>query len=251
MTRQAKIAAAAVLGLMALTAFLLGRSQSMQRIGQPGVRLVAGPVYGEKGELVATNTVDLPERVLNFESKAMPIARIVLDWLPKDTTYAQRSYQAPDGFGLTANVVLMGADRTSIHKPEYCLTGQGMHIEKKELCQIPIAGPHPFSLPVMKMTSGWESKDANGGRIRRRVLYVYWFVADGEVTATHNERMWWMARDLITQGVLQRWAYVACLAVCEPGQENAAYARMEQFIAAAVPHFQLTGGSTAAVARNH
>jgi EpsI family protein len=188
---------------------------------------------------------------LNFESKPVPIAQIVLDWLPKDTTYAQRAYQAPDGFRLTANVVVMGADRTSIHKPEYCLTGQGMQIEKQESRQIPVAGPHPFSLPVMKMTAHWEATDAKGSRVPRRMLFVYWFVADGQMTADHNERMWWMARDLITQGVLQRWAYVACLVVCEPGQEDAAYARMEEFISAAVPHFQLIGGSTSAGAPNH
>jgi len=250
MKRSAKIAFGLAFALMALTAMLLGRAQSMQRMGQPGVKVVAGQVYGDKGELIATNTVALPERVLNFESKPVPIARIVLDWLPKDTTYAQRAYQAPDGFGLTANVVLMGADRTSIHKPEYCLTGQGIPIEKQELRQVSIAGPHPFSLPVMKMTARWEGKDASGARVSRRVLYVYWFVADGQVTAVHNERMWWMARDLITQGILQRWAYVACLVVCEPGQEDAAYARMEEFISAAVPHFQLAGGAAGAMARH-
>ena len=73
-----------------------------------------------------------------------------------------------------------------------------------------------------------------------RGIYVYWFVADRELTADHLQRMWWMARDLIRQGTLQRWAYVACFSVCLPGQEEATYQRMKEFIAASVPEFQLT-----------
>jgi len=40
-------------------------------------------------------------------------------------SYAERHYSAPDGFDMTGTLVLMGADRTSIHKPDYCLPGQG------------------------------------------------------------------------------------------------------------------------------
>ena len=29
---------------------------------------------------------------------------------------------------VTATIILMGADRTSIHRPEYCLAGQGLHM---------------------------------------------------------------------------------------------------------------------------
>jgi hypothetical protein len=32
---------------------------------------------------------------------------------------------------------------------------------------------------------------------------------------------------------------VSCLALCFPGQEDAAYGRVENFLAAAVPEFQL------------
>jgi hypothetical protein len=71
-------------------------------------------------------------------------------------------------------------------------------------------------------------------------VFVYWFVADNQLTAKHGQRMWWMARDLLRTGVLQRWAYVTYFSVCAPGQEEATYARMCEFIAAAVPEFQLT-----------
>jgi hypothetical protein len=73
-----------------------------------------------------------------------------------------------------------------------------------------------------------------------RGVFVYWFVADGELTAQHWQRMWWMLRDITRSGVLQRWAYISCFSVCAPGEEEATFERMKRFIAASVPQFQLT-----------
>jgi hypothetical protein len=248
MTRQAKIAFAAALGLMALTAVVLGRLQAFQRVGQPGLQVVPCEVLREDGVVVGTNGVDLPERVLNFESKVQPIAKIVCDWLPKDTTYGQRAYQAPDGFWVMVNTVLMGTDRTSIHKPEYCLAGQGFQTLKEEQTAIKIAEPHPYRLPVYKMTLSREVTAKDGAKVRHNALFVYWFVADGQLTASHNQRMWWMSRDLITRQILQRWAYVSSFSACRPGEEDATYARMAEFLAAAVPRFQRTTGPPSAMA---
>jgi hypothetical protein len=54
--------------------------------------------------------------------------------------------------------------------------------------------------------------------------------------------MWWMAKDMMLTGVLQRWAYVTYFAVCAPGEEDATFERMKKMIAASVPEFQLTPG---------
>ena len=70
-------------------------------------------------------------------------------------------------------------------------------------------------------------------------LYVFWFVADNEETVSHWQRVLWLARDLLQTGVLQRWAYVSYFTVCEPGQDDATFKRMEQLIAASVPEFQV------------
>jgi hypothetical protein len=63
-------------------------------------------------------------------------------------------------------------------------------------------------------------------------------VADREQTTDNFQRMWWLARDLLRTGVLQRWAYVSYFSVCAPGQEDAAFERMNKLIAASVPEFQ-------------
>jgi len=250
MTRQSRLAFAVALSLIALGAVGLCRLQSLQRLGAPGVKLVQRKVYREDGTLIGTNTIALPAQVLTCQSKEQRIAKVVSDWLPKDTTYAQRLYEAPDGFWTLVNVVLMGTDRTSIHKPEYCLAGQGFQTQEMEHDLVPIPEPRPYSLPVLKMTLQKEVTSPNGAKLAENAIYVFWFVADQELTADHNERMWWMARDLITRGVLQRWAYVSCFSACSPGQEEATYARIREWIAAAVPQFQLVTGSAPKVALN-
>lgn len=250
MNKQSKIAFGVVLGLIALTAVSLRQLQAMQRLGTPGVRLVEHKVYREDGELIGTNAIALPPRVLNFESKEHPIAKVVTDWLPKDTTYGQWTYQAPDGFGLQVNGVMMGMDRTSIHDPQYCLTGQGFQIVKQEFDSVPISEPHAYSLPVLKWTLARQAVTPDGVKVPQSGLYVFWFVADEELTASGKQRMWWMTRDLLTRGVLQRWAYISCFTSCPPGREDAAYARIREWIAAAVPQFQIATGPATKLVRN-
>jgi hypothetical protein len=102
----------------------------------------------------------------------------------------------------------------------------------------------------MKVAISRTIPTTGGGSVKRNGFFVYWFVADQQLTATHKERMWWMSRDLLLRGVLQRWAYVSCLVHFAPGQEEAAYGRLSEFIAALAPQFQLTPGAPAALAEN-
>jgi hypothetical protein len=184
----------------------------------------------------------LPERVLDYESEAVKIDQTVLDFLPKDTSFGQRRYTATDKFWIDVNVVLMGSDRTSIHKPQYCLTGQGWRLESGYSTQsnVHIDQPYPYDLPVMKLIATKQVTDASGKPVTVRGIFAYWFVADQELTASHLQRVWWMARDTMRHGVLQRWAYVTYFAVCAPGQEEAAFERVKKLVAASVPKFQLT-----------
>jgi hypothetical protein len=73
-----------------------------------------------------------------------------------------------------------------------------------------------------------------------RGLYVYWFVDADRCTANSWEWMtWWVPRDLLLNGILERWAYISYFSACSPGQETATYDRMKKLIAATVPEFQL------------
>lgn len=230
--------------LIGSAAVFLGYLKKNHRQGSPGLKMIAQPVYDEDGEQVGNETVALPERVGEYQSRIIPVAKAETDWLPSDTTFAKRYYESDDaGFGLWLNVVMMGTDRSSIHKPQICLSGQGWSIETSELVTLPIREPHPYALPVMKLTASKEYQPPTGPKRKMMAVYVYWFVAEDHLTARHGERMWWMARHLVRTGELQRWAYVACLAMSEQGQTEATYERMASFLVTAVPEFQLATGS--------
>ena len=213
---------------------LISYRKAHQRLGIPGVRVVHVPIYDSDGHVAATNSIDLPERILNFSSETKPVEKEVLDWLPKDTTYGQRVYKSEDGLRISTMVVLMGADRTSIHKPEYCLRGTGWTIDKDEFDQVRVPALD-LDMPVRKMTIRRIAKLPDGQKVDVRGFYVFWFVSKDQVTADHNKRMWSMGLDIIRTGVLTRWAYVACHVTCAPGKEAETYIRLKEFIASAAP----------------
>jgi hypothetical protein len=245
-----------ILGLTSLlvggTAGYLIYAQSNYHLGTPGVRVVSEIIYGQDDQatgtndmfVAGTNRVLLPQKVLNYAGTNQPIPRSVYDWLPKDTVYGLCLYQAPDGFSILNNVVLMGRDRTSIHQPQYCLPANGLWVTKTESDLIRIPRPHPYDLPVMKLTAKSTVQLPDQRPNPLRAVFVYWFVADRELTADHAQRMWWMSRDLVLHSVLQRWAYSSVLGYCNEGGEEALYARLKEFIAASVPEYQITTGPT-------
>jgi hypothetical protein len=222
-----------VLALIGGSAGVLTWLKQNQKLAEPGIRATTVP------DSIKMD-FDLPAQVLEFSSKKEAQDQTVLDMLPKDTSYAQRLYTATNGFWVNANIILMGMDRTSIHKPEFCLPGQGWRIDKKATASIPIPGPHPYQLRVAKWTITNIVRGADGQKQELRGLYVFWFVARNEQTTSHGQRIWWLTRDLLTTGVLQRWAYVSYF-TCgfAPDQEEAAFDKIKELIAASVPEFQL------------
>jgi hypothetical protein len=218
--------------LLAATAGALVWLKGHQRLGKPGIK--ATPIPGS-----TTMKIDLPEIVLDFTSTNMPESDVELGYFPKDTSYSRRLYQAPDGFWVSTTVIMMGADRTSIHRPEYCLLGQGWSVNDKTVVKIPIDGVPHYELPVMKWVIGKTVATPDGQKQEIKGIYVFWFVADNEQTTGNIQLQCYLVKDLLFTGVLQRWAYVSCFAICAPGQEDVAFERMGKLIAASVPEYQL------------
>jgi hypothetical protein len=144
-------------------------------------------------------------------------------------------------FAAQVNVVLMGTDRASLHKPQFCLTGAGWTIIKTELDKIHMERPFAYDLPVIKLTVAGEFNH-EGRPVKVHGVYAYWYVADGELSAapSGSDRMWSIARELITTGILQRWAYVSYFSYGPPGAEDEIYERLKKLISVSVPEFQLT-----------
>ena len=228
MKKQKWILLAVTLLMIGGTGALLAYQHANQKLGKPGVRT-------ERISDVAGEKVILPEKVLDYASHEQEQQKRVLEVLPADTCFGQRIYRGPDGFEAQVNVVLMGGDRTSLHKPQICLLGSGWKIDKTEPEAVKVEKPFSYELPVMKLTLSEEKPGTFQGQ---HGIYIYWFVADHEFTREHFQRMWSMAKGFMTTGVLDRWSYITFFAACPPGREQATYERLAQMIAAAVPDFQ-------------
>src|SRR5205807_94820 len=149
-----------------------------QRLGKAGVKLVAAPIFSDEGALVSAQSIFLPEQLQDLKSKLLPVSRQELQYLPKDTTYGRRLYEDLNGQKAMLSVVLMGTDRTSIHKPEFCLPGQGWTILSQEVASVKLDRPVAYNLPVMKWVVGQKTKDQMGNIVDARGIYVFWFVSD-------------------------------------------------------------------------
>lgn len=234
------VIAAVGLALMGAGAGTLLHLRATQRLGEPGLVVVH-----RTNDLRVE--IPLPERVLDYTSTNIEPAEIEIASLPKDTSFARRLYRAPDGFEVLLGVVLMGTDRTSIHKPEYCLTSQGWQIVGRETGAISMQEPVPYELPLQVFTTRRLVPLPGGRTAASGGAYLFWFVAEDHLTASHWTRAGLISWELLRRGVLPRWAYVSVFVACPPGKEPEAIRRAEQFIQAAVPVFQRTTG-TATVA---
>ena len=230
------------LALIGVTALFLGRIRGHQRLGKPGVKLGNIPLFDIATNRVAEVSVVLPENIPGYLSAPSPVTTMEISMLPKDTTFGKRRYWQTNGANADVSVVLMGQDRTSLHKPQFCLVGQGWAIDQTETVKLKMERPYAYELPVMKLTASIRIKDGDGNLQLVRGIYIYWFVADNKLTADHNERMWSMAKNLLRTGTLERWAYISYFSWCAPGREENTFNQLKEFIAKSAPEFQLAAG---------
>jgi hypothetical protein len=201
----------------------LGYLKPRVRLGKPGVRIINVPVFSEKGEIAGARSVYLPSSLPGFVSDDRPIQTLEFGYLPPDTLYGRKIYTSADrSFAAQVSVVLMGADRTSIHKPEACLTGVGWDIRSSRKETVQLASGKSMDVARFDMATsspGGSARDIGG-------VYVFWFVADGIRTWNHFTREWSLVRSIITGQEIQRWAYVSVFNPCRPGQEDAAFQKI-------------------------
>lgn len=139
--------------------------------------------------------------------------------LPADTGLVRYFYVRPGNRdGIHASIVLSGDDRSSIHRPQVCMTAAGNEIVDERTIRIPLAGREaPLEVRVMDMTKPYKRADGSTGA--NASYYAYWFVGKDRETASHVQRMLWMGYDRVFRGVSHRWAYIALAGDRVPGSE--------------------------------
>lgn len=139
--------------------------------------------------------------------------------LPADTGLVRKYYERPNGqVPLHATIVLSGNDRSSIHRPQVCMTAAGHEIVGERVIRIPLEGrAEPLEVMVLDMAKSYQDRD--GAPATYSSYYAYWFVGKDRETASHFVRMAWMGYDRVFRGVSHRWAYIALSGQRLPGSD--------------------------------
>jgi len=188
--------------------------------------------------------MDLPTLVGEWWGTDEPVSPSELALLPGDTEFAKKIYQDLRGDTLTAQVVLSGGEKRSIHRPEVCLPAQGWTIQSGEV--VPVMLSNGRTLDVMKLTLTRQIEVAPGERRTLKSYFLYWFVGKDTTTPYHLVRLAKTNWDMVTKKLQHRWAYVIVSAPVLEGFKPGAKSdqqtldMLKDFIRQAVPKFQLS-----------
>src|SRR5271165_1809475 len=130
--------------------------------------------------------------------------------LPRDTEFAKKQYSGFDLPEITTEIVLSGAQRQSIHRPQVCLAGQGWAIQKEETIPITLADGRVQKVRKLTLLRTQDGIGVVG-------YFIYWFVGRDKTTDDHFERIFLTSWDRIVHRVNHRWAYVIVSSSLNPG----------------------------------
>jgi hypothetical protein len=117
---------------------------------------------------------------------------------------------------VNVSVVLSGAERRSIHRPEVCLQAQGWSILSSRVLPVPLEDGHTLRVRDLYMGKNLTLPGSSEPR-PVRAHFVYWFVGTHVSTPDHMERTWITLRDNIFSGINHRWAYASVIAMVTEG----------------------------------
>lgn len=148
----------------------------------------------------------LPDSVGNYWGTDQEVSESELAILPKDTEFAKKLYSDGRGSDINCQIVLAGAEKRSIHRPEICLPGQGWTMKSGRV--MPVKLPDGKTLEVMKLIIGRTIVLGNGDRKELTSVFCYWFVGKDTTTPHHLVRILKTNLDMLLHNVNHRWAYV-------------------------------------------
>lgn len=138
--------------------------------------------------------------------------------LPKDTMLLRKQYRHPSGEDVLVSILVTGAERWSIHRPQWCIPSQGHIIERTRVIKIPLRSGESLALTLLDLK---KDEDTHLGSVRCVTsAYAYWFVDKKHETPYHGERLFWMAIDNIFRGISQRWAFISIVTDRQEGSDE-------------------------------
>ncbi len=193
----------------------------------------------------------LPEKISGGYSELREMSDVEEKILPTDTTKLSRLYlefDLPENLAryraISATLILAGADKRSLHKPEICLISQGWSIVSAKPVKLQTTGGE---LEVMHLRLSREMGLDNGEGRQQRAHYIYWWVARYESTAFSNKRLLISSYNNIFNNLNDRWGYPSIMVLTDEryGDEGdtEAISRAYLFIKKYAPSFQKSLGA--------
>lgn len=199
--------------------------------------------------------LELPQVIPGYTSREVEMSDAEKYWLPPETSSVKRVYTPIHGTtpsdrfygGLTASIILSGADRRSLHRPEVCMTGQGWTIEKQEVVSLETEGG---PLDVMDLHLKRKITEEDGTEWYLHANYIYWWVGK-EVSTPHSwKRILMTSLNNMFRNVNDRWAYPSVMVYTAKDSGNvgrvASRERALSYIKRYAPTFQKSLGATEA-----
>jgi exosortase len=156
---------------------------------------------------------DLPDEVGPLMSFPQPISLAELTLLPKDTTFARKTYGPPGGDPfdrILCTIVESGQTPHGLHRPERCLPAQGYIIRQTQVVDVPLKSGHELKAKLLSLEHPyWIAKDK---QIIVHSKLFYWYVGDNVTTPYQMQRLFLTNWDLLFDRLNQRWSYVYVLA---------------------------------------
>jgi EpsI family protein len=185
-----------------------------------------------------SSPVDLPVFLgSDWMGQEAPVTEVERQLLPADTRYSRKNYLSRSGPSkhVFLSIVLSGRDRTSIHRPELCLVGQGWTIGDSYIHRFSYPGAGEFPARILRVTK--RIAQPRGPEAEVRQLVVYYFVGGDVVVADHWQRILHDSWNRVAHGRADRWAYVLFQTEDDEG-DAAAIDRVQGVLNEALPVFQ-------------
>lgn len=125
--------------------------------------------------------------------------------LPPDTIIRHGRFVRDNNLQFQASIIVAGESRASLHKPEWCLPGQGYRIADRSLMEIPLSKDDNMSVVLLSL-----EKDSSFGYSSKAHM-AYWFVGHSKVTHSRVQMVFDMFLERLIKRKAMRWAYVTVL----------------------------------------
>ena len=218
-------------------------------VGTVGLILLSCVMFGESPPLGEPGVVaELPLRADDIQGiKGEPDQR-ELTGLADDVTILRNYYILKNGGQAVCSMVISGAERRSLHRPEICLPAQGWNVLGSN--EFPIELADGRQLRAMLVQLQRDYKDEAGTMHRIKALNLFFYAgSEGVTTADYYDHVFKSYLHSLTRNINHRWALVSYympyseteIGMGDPTADLAAVESLRELAAKLTPKFLKPG----------